>query len=317
MAAIASPDGVPQVSRKALAGSSLAARRAGRKLAATAQPTRSSTTPTIVSGSKSVTPNNWFSITLPSASAPPTPRIAPPAASATARPTIAPQHLAGARAERHPDADLLRALSDGIAHHAEDAGGRQRQRHARKQREQRRVETPLRATERATSCSSGVKSVMARFGSSARISAADRRRERDRIRSAANNDPDGARRPLRVRREQLRRDRLARMLLAHIPDDPDHLPPDAAHLDLLSDRIAVLEPPPHRRFVDDRDRRGAIVVMPREGAALAQRRTDGGEVLGRDTANPNLLIDVGRWRRSADDAEVDQAARSARAGEPW
>ena len=44
------------------------------------------------------------------------------------------------------------------------------QRHAGEQRQQRRVEAG-RATERATSCSSGVKSVMASFGSSARISA--------------------------------------------------------------------------------------------------------------------------------------------------
>jgi len=54
------------------------------------------------------------------------------------------QHVAALRAEGEPNADFVRALGDGVTHHAENARGREQQRDAGEKRDQNRVEARLR-----------------------------------------------------------------------------------------------------------------------------------------------------------------------------
>ena len=53
------------------------------------------------------------------------------------------QHVAALRAERHPDADFLRALRHAVGDDAVDADGREQQRRAGENAEQQHRQTPL------------------------------------------------------------------------------------------------------------------------------------------------------------------------------
>ena len=106
------------------------------------------------------------------------PAATPAAASRTPCPSTMPTHVARRRAERHADADLVRALRHEVRHHAVDADRRQQQRQSTaKQRQQLHREPALRpAPPRRTSSIVRTPNTGS-FGSTARTSRRQRSAE--------------------------------------------------------------------------------------------------------------------------------------------
>ena len=121
-------------------GSTRVARRAGNQLAPSATSTSSATTPTNVSGSRGATP---YSRLAASCVAPRAPIDAEHDADERRRQPVPHREAAdvlGPRAERHANADLVRALRDLVADHGRETDGREHQCDHGERRQQRHVE---------------------------------------------------------------------------------------------------------------------------------------------------------------------------------
>ena len=126
--------------RNATIGSTFVARRAGTYDANVATRPKSSDTATNVLGSSGVMPKSMPWRYREPAAAPTSPSATPVAVSNQPLPEDERQHLRALRAERHADADLLRALHHGVGEHAVDADRRQQTGDAGEHAEHHRVE---------------------------------------------------------------------------------------------------------------------------------------------------------------------------------
>src|SRR2546425_10488596 len=127
------------VARRAIDGSTRAARRAGRPHAARATKKRTSVADPKLMGSKPVTLNSSVASrrAVPAAASSP---IAVPAANSVAPRRMTRRDLVAARAEREADAELARTLADAVRNPPVDADARQQQRDRREAAEQNRLQ---------------------------------------------------------------------------------------------------------------------------------------------------------------------------------
>ena len=127
----------------------------------------------------------------------------------------------------------------------------------------------------------------------------------------SGNDPDGSRRELSMRREELGHRFLSGVALPEVADDTDDFAHVVADGHALAERIVLGEPSPDGRLVDDRDLRRLAVIAFREEAAALERRADGAEVIGCNAGDRDLRVDVGWWRRCTFHREIEDRSETA------
>ncbi len=284
--------------RKATMGSTLAARRAGSQAARKATAEIRSTIPPKVSGSAAPTPKSRLFSNRVAANAPSTPTTDADRDERHRLPDDEAEDGGLRRAQRHANADLVRALRDRVSHHAVNPDRGEEKRGRGEDRKQERVEA--RPGERRVRCIP--QRLLHSLGEYSDRPSANCARTAE-VRLAAfstrvrTTSEVIVERNLRQRQIHLRRVVIAQRAVFHVPDHAD----DLAHQRLLiagaeagrdpfADRVLPREKLAREELVHDHDRRRFERVVLVEDPPLRARDADGLEVVGRDDP---------RWRGRA------------------
>src|SRR5262245_37925570 len=217
------------------------------------------------------------------------------------------EHISAPGSERHPDADLMPALSDPVGHYAVDADRRQDQGDGGKNTEQDQIETRL-GRSLGDEPLHLLEVVYRNVFVHAPHGGADGRRQALRLDARAHGITNPLPGPLQVDHIHFCRGRRLQLVRFGIPDHAHNLAhPIVAVTDVdpLADRVSIHEETPREALVDDRHARRLAVIPAAEVAAFEQRNAHRLEIVGAYRAVRGRQLFSGRSGGAAFDLEAD------------